>query len=165
MTYPVANPQTTTWFNNLNDDVVNLQSYCLKVQAATAAGGAADCSDVLNIVISALTLQADIATVSASSTLVAALVTMFNSQPGWSAVNVTQEFTLLNTLAGNLITALVGATAEYPHDTATPPHLLDRTWNNNQIVNVTLTAEQMPHTMTAIAAYLAEVPPTSQIPL
>jgi hypothetical protein len=163
MTYPVANPQTKTWFDNLNDDVVNLQSYCLNVQTATAGGGAANAVDVLNVATSALRLQADIATVSASSLLVSALVTMFNSQPGWSAVNVAGEFTTLNTLAGNIVTAIVGASAEYPHDAANPPHLLDRTWSNNQIVNVTLTAAQMPHTMTAIAAYIAEVPAASQI--
>jgi hypothetical protein len=129
MTYPVANPKTQAWFDNLNNDVVNLQSYCLNAQTATASGGMANAVDVLNIATSALRLQADIATVSASPALVAALVILFNAQPGWSGVSVAAEFTTLNTLAGNLVIALVGASAEYPHDGASPPHLLDRTWN------------------------------------
>jgi hypothetical protein len=165
MVFPVANPQTQQWFTTLQSDVINLQSYCLQVQAETAGGGKANAPDVLNVAVAALQLQSDIATISNSATLVAAVVTMFNNQPGWSAVNVLTEFSTINTLAANIVTAIVGANAEYPHDASNPPHLLDRVWSNNQIVSVTLTAAQLPNTMAAIAAYIAEVPAASQIPL
>ena len=164
MTFPVSNPQVPKWAEILYNAAIEVQSYCLQIQAETASGGAANCPDVLNIATAALTLQGYIARVSAApAAFVTALVSYFNSQVGWASINVANEFGTVNTLAGNLINAITGAAAEYPHDAANPPHLLDRVWVNNQIVNVTLTAAQMPNTMAAIAAYLNEVPVTPAI--
>jgi hypothetical protein len=153
MAFPAGNQITDNWFNQLMNDVLNLQSYCTAVTSGTANSAAVSAQTVLNMASACVQLRSDIATVSANSALQTALVTYFQQQLGATGLQITTEFSTLNTLAGNIITALG---TDYPHDAQ--GHLLDRTFSaSTGITWITLTAAQLPNTMTAITAYLAEV--------
>lgn len=153
MTFPVNNPLTSTWFNQLYNDAITIQSYCRQITTATNGGGTVSAQLVLNLATWCTQTRADIATVGANSSLTTAVEAYFNAQPGWSATNVGTEFSSLNTLCGNVLTALG---TDYPKDGG--GHLLDRTYGAGGVVWITFTAAALPNTMPAIAALLVELP-------
>jgi len=153
MTFPVNNSVTATWFNTLMNDLLSIQSYGQQITTSTAGGGAVASQTVLNLATWCVSLRSDIATVAANTTLETALVTYFQQQLNTTSLQITTEFGTLNTLAGNILTALG---TDYPHDSN--GFLADRTFNlSTGLVWVSLTAAQLPNTMPAIAAFNAEL--------
>lgn len=153
MTFPAGNAQTQSSFDSLVQATLTIRSYGLQIVAATNGGGSVSAQIVLNIATWCVNLIATVNTVSANAPLVTALVPYFQQQLNAPTFNASTEFPILVTLAQNILNA-VGA--EYPHDAQ--GHLLDRTFSFTLgPVWITATAAQMPLTMTAVNAYLAEI--------
>jgi len=108
----------------------------------------------LNVANACIAYRTDYALIAANAALVAQLVPYIQAQlAGASALTVQQEFTTINTLAGNLLTALA---SDYPHDAQN--RLLDRTYSlTTGETWLTFTAAQAPNFVPAVTALLAEL--------
>jgi hypothetical protein len=152
MAWPVLNPQVPHWFETITNNVTNLRSFCTMVQSGTVASAAISASDVLNLANAAVQYKADLALIVGNTALMSQLVT-YAQQTYASAIDIKNEATAVNALCTALLTAVAG---EYPHNAQ--GRLLDRTFDlTNGLTWITLTAAQMPNTMTAIANLLAEL--------
>lgn len=154
MAYPLSASVVQTAYATLTNDLTQLKARCLAVQTQTAGGASAPMFVALNAATAAITYQADFATISTNSALVAQLVPYIQAQlAGATALQVQQEYITLNTLAGNLLTAFA---TDYPHDAQN--RLLDRTFSlSTGPVWLTFTAAQAPNFMPAVTALINEL--------
>ena len=150
-TIPLSAVQAPNALETLLNDFANVKGYCQQIQTATASGGAASSSLVLNALTWVLQLQADWNGYQANTNLWNALIAYVQTIYGNSGVTTTTFQNAFNA-AGALATAIE---TDYPHTTINSVvYLLDRIWNGS-LQAATLTAAQLPNTMPAITAYLA----------
>lgn len=150
MTIPVSNTSVDLAYSQIWNSLINLRGYCQAVQANTTGGAATQLLTFLLVAKECVTYRSLIATLSANTALLNAVITLANQQAAVSNLTST-DFANANTAAGNLLTAL---TAEYPHDAQ--GRLLDRTFSTSTgEIWATATAAQAPQTMSAITAFLA----------
>lgn len=156
MVYPLSasTSQVELTFMRVNNELTNIKTACLAAQTETAAAAAMPSYDLINLANACISYRSDFTAIAGNSPLLAQLIPYVQAQiPGASALAVTTEYTNLNTLAGNILTAL---TTDYPHDVS--GRLLDRTFSTSTGVTwVTLTAAQLPNVMPAVAAFLAAI--------
>lgn len=154
MAYPLSASVVQQAYTTITNDLQQLKASCQALQAATASSQAAPAYLLLNLAQACISYRTDFATIAGDTNLTNQLVPYIQAQlAGATALSVTSEFVTLNTLAGNLLNA---AAADYPHDGS--GRLLDRTFSLvTGIAWVTLTAAQMPTTMPAVTALLAEL--------
>lgn len=149
MAVPTSQSLVQVAFQDIWDAFIAVQSACIMIQSATASGAAASANNFLTLADYCIRLKTLVANDQAKPALWNAIVSYAsNAAPG--------GMTLADlTAAYNAANAVLNALAsEYPRDAS--GHLLDRTYNLNTGVSwITLTAAQMPNTMTAIPGYLA----------
>lgn len=152
MTYPLTASLVAATFGRVTNELTNIKTACVAVQNDTGSGAAAPAFDLINLANACITYRADFSAISGNAALLAQLIPYVQNQlAGATALAVTTEYTNLNTLAGNMLTALV---TDYPHDVA--GHLLDRTFSTTLgVVWIGLTAAQLPNVMPAVTAMLA----------
>jgi len=152
--YPLSASVVELAYKTINDDLKQLKTRCQAVVAATNAGAAAPMHVALNAANAAIAYRTDFAIIAADSALVAQLVPYVQSQvAGASALAVQTEYTTLNTLSGNLLTAFA---ADYPHDGSN--RLLDRTYNlTTGETWLTFTAAQATNFMPAVTALVNQM--------
>jgi hypothetical protein len=136
-------------FTNLWEQFIAVQSACIQAQTFTSGGSATSASTFLTIANYCVSLKSVVTSYQANTALWNAVVSYAGSAtPGGTTLT---DLTNAYNAAGTLLNALAG---EYPHNAN--GFLLDRTYSVTTGMSwVSLTAAQMPNTMTAIAGYLA----------
>jgi len=148
--YPLTAPLVEATFDRVQAELANVKTPALEIQAGAAVGTPA--YNVINLGQACISYRADFSVISGNSALLAQLIPYVQAQlAGASALSVTAEYTNLNTLCGNILTAIG---TDYPRDGS--GRLLDRTFSGTQgIVWVNLTTAQLPNVLPAISAFLA----------
>lgn len=151
MPYPLSAAVVKKAYDTLSNDITQLKTTCLAVQAATAGGVAAPLWTALRAAQAAISYRTDFTLIASNVPLRQQLVPYVQTQvAGASALDVTTEYTTLNTLCMNLLNALA---QDYPHNGQNV--LLDRTFNfTTGEVWLNFTANQAPNFMPAVAALL-----------
>lgn len=150
MTVPASNNLVGMVFDQVWGSLHDLRAYCLRVQSGTAGGVAIGSNEVLAVAQAAVTFRTIVNTWQPQTTLWNAVVA-YAAQVTATASLTAQDFTAVFTSSGTLLNALAG---EYPHDAQA--RLLDRTFSLTLGLQIiTVTAAQMPNTMTAITNFLA----------
>jgi len=152
MAYPLSASVVEQAYSTLTNDLKQLKATCEQIQTATAGAAAAPVWMALNAANACIAYRTDFAIIAANSALVAQLVPYVQNQlAGATALSVQTEFSNLNTLAGNLLTAFA---TDYPHDAQA--RLLDRTYSlTTGLTWLTFTAAQAPNFMPTVTALLA----------
>jgi len=152
MAYPISASVVEQAYTTLTNDLKQLQAACQAVQTATNGGASAPVWYALNAANACIAYRTDFAIIAANSPLVAQLVPYVQNQlAGATALSVQTEYTNLNTLAGNMLTAFA---TDYPHDGSN--RLLDRTYSlTTGLTWLNFTAAQAPNFMPTVTALLA----------
>jgi len=150
MAYPLTAPLVQRTFDRVQPELENVKTPALEIQAGAAAGTPA--YNIINLGQACITYRADFTAIAGNPALLAQLIPYVQAQlAGATALSVTSEYTNLNTLCGNLLTAIG---TDYPRDGS--GRLLDRTFSATLgIVWVNLTTAQLPNVLPAISAFLA----------
>jgi uncharacterized protein YebE (UPF0316 family) len=149
MAVPTSQSLVQNAFLTLWEAFISVQSGCTMVQNFTANGASASASAFLTLANYCVSLKSLVTAYQANTTLWNGVIAYAsNAAPGGMTItDLTNAYNASNTL----LNALAG---EYPHDAG--GHLTDRTYSlTNGLTWISLTAAQMPNTMTAITGYLA----------
>lgn len=136
-------------FQELWEAFISVHSACIQAQNFTSGGSAASAVTFLTVANYCVALKQTVTAYQANTALWNAVVSYAGSAtPGGTTLT---DLTNAYNAASSLLNALAG---EYPHNAN--GFLLDRTYSVSTGLSwATLTAAQMPNTMTAITAYLA----------